>query len=137
MVKIGFIGPLTGPNAAQGVGARNAFDLKIREANASGKFPYKIEMVALDVLIGMHPHQDSTGSMGYSEGDTWKGSFRNGVEKGSGTAEPLQPGTGRELLQTGADLPQADRRKVEICRALASDPKLLLLGRAFCGDVAR
>ena len=48
VVKIGFIGPLTGPNAAQGVGARNAFDLMIREANASGKFPYKIEMVALD-----------------------------------------------------------------------------------------
>lgn len=48
VVKIGFIGPLTGPNAAQGVGARNAFDLKIREANASGKFPFKIEMVALD-----------------------------------------------------------------------------------------
>jgi branched-chain amino acid transport system substrate-binding protein len=48
VVKIGFIGPLTGPNAAQGVGARNAFDLKIKEANASGKFPYKLEMVALD-----------------------------------------------------------------------------------------
>jgi branched-chain amino acid transport system substrate-binding protein len=48
VVKIGFIGPLTGPNAAQGVGARNAFDLAIREANASGKFQYKIEMVALD-----------------------------------------------------------------------------------------
>lgn len=48
VVKIGFIGPLTGPNAAQGVGARNAFDLAVREANASGKFPYKIEVVALD-----------------------------------------------------------------------------------------
>jgi len=48
LVKLGFIGPLTGPNAAQGVGARNAFDLAIREANASGKLPYKIEMVALD-----------------------------------------------------------------------------------------
>jgi branched-chain amino acid transport system substrate-binding protein len=48
VVKIGFIGPLTGPNAAQGVGARNAFDLAIREANTSGKFPYKIELVALD-----------------------------------------------------------------------------------------
>jgi branched-chain amino acid transport system substrate-binding protein len=48
VVKIGFIGPLTGPNAAQGVGARNAFDLAIRQANASGKFPFKLEMVALD-----------------------------------------------------------------------------------------
>src|SRR5512147_2375715 len=48
VVKIGFIGPLTGPNAAQGVGARNAFDLAVREANASGKLPYKLEMAALD-----------------------------------------------------------------------------------------
>ena len=48
VVKIGFIGPLSGPNAAQGTGARNAFDLAIKQANASGKFPYKIEMVALD-----------------------------------------------------------------------------------------
>ncbi len=48
VVKIGFIGPLTGPNAAQGTGARNAFDLAVRQANASGKYPYRFEAVALD-----------------------------------------------------------------------------------------
>ncbi len=48
VVKIGFIGPVTGPNAAQGTGARNAFDLAVRQANASGKYPYKFEAVALD-----------------------------------------------------------------------------------------
>ncbi len=48
VVKIAFIGPLTGPNAAQGMGARNSFELAIRQANASGEFPYKIEMLALD-----------------------------------------------------------------------------------------
>ena len=48
VVKIGFIGPLTGPNAYQGVGARNAFDLAIKQANESKEFPYKIEMVAMD-----------------------------------------------------------------------------------------
>jgi len=47
-VKIAFIGPLTGPNAAQGNGAKNSFDLAIRQANESGKFPYKIEMMTLD-----------------------------------------------------------------------------------------
>lgn len=47
-VKIAFIGPLTGPNALQGVGARNAFDLAIRQANDSGKVPYKIEVMCLD-----------------------------------------------------------------------------------------
>lgn len=47
-IKIAFIGPLTGPNAAQGNGAKNCFDLAIKQANESGKFPYKIQMMALD-----------------------------------------------------------------------------------------
>jgi len=47
-VKIAFIGPLTGPNAAQGNGAKNGFDLAIRRANHSGDFPYEIEMMTLD-----------------------------------------------------------------------------------------
>ncbi len=48
VVKIAFIGPLTGPNAAQGMGARNSFELAVRQANASKELPFKLEMVALD-----------------------------------------------------------------------------------------
>jgi len=48
VVKIGFIGPLTGPNAAQGVGAKNSFEMAVRLANESGNFDYKIEVVTLD-----------------------------------------------------------------------------------------
>src|SRR5690606_9157993 len=48
VVKIAFLGPLTGPNAAQGLGARNAFDLAIKEANESGRFPFRIEAMILD-----------------------------------------------------------------------------------------
>ena len=47
-IKIAFIGPLTGPNAAQGSGAKNSFDLAVRLANQSGSYPYKVEMMALD-----------------------------------------------------------------------------------------
>jgi branched-chain amino acid transport system substrate-binding protein len=47
-VKIGFIGPLTGPNAAFGLGARNGSDLAVKEANRSGKGPYKYELVVMD-----------------------------------------------------------------------------------------
>jgi branched-chain amino acid transport system substrate-binding protein len=47
-IKIAFIGPLTGPNAAQGNGAKNSFDLAIKQANQSGGFPYKIEAMLLD-----------------------------------------------------------------------------------------
>src|SRR5512136_2864297 len=48
LVKIGFIGPLTGPNAAVGLGARNSADLAIRQANEKGTYPYKLELVIMD-----------------------------------------------------------------------------------------
>ena len=46
-VKIGFIGPLSGGNAQQGLSARNGFQLAIDQANASG-LPFKIEPIILD-----------------------------------------------------------------------------------------
>ena len=46
-IKIGFIGPLSGGNAQQGLGAQNGFLLAIEQANA-GDFPYEIEPVVLD-----------------------------------------------------------------------------------------
>ena len=48
LVKIGFIGPLTGPNAAMGLGSRNSADLAIKEANARPDLPYRFELVVLD-----------------------------------------------------------------------------------------
>lgn len=47
-IKLAFIGPLTGPNSAQGNGAKDCFDLAVRLANQSGKYPYKVKMMALD-----------------------------------------------------------------------------------------
>ena len=46
-IKIGFIGPLSGGNAQQGLGARNGFLLAIEQAN-EGDFPYQVEPVVLD-----------------------------------------------------------------------------------------
>jgi len=46
-IKLGFIGPVTGGNALQGIGARNGFELAIRQVNEQG-YPYKVEAVALD-----------------------------------------------------------------------------------------
>ncbi|NLW08120.1 MAG: branched-chain amino acid ABC transporter substrate-binding protein [Clostridia bacterium] len=46
--KIAFLGPLTGPNAGQGVGARNAFLLAVDQANESGELPFKLEVMELD-----------------------------------------------------------------------------------------
>lgn len=47
-VKIAFIGPLTGGNAAVGIGAKNSFQLKVDEVLAKGDYPYNIEVVNED-----------------------------------------------------------------------------------------
>jgi branched-chain amino acid transport system substrate-binding protein len=46
-IKLGFIGPLSGGNAQQGLGARNGFLLAIEQAKASG-YPLEVEGVVLD-----------------------------------------------------------------------------------------
>ncbi|WP_315926582.1 branched-chain amino acid ABC transporter substrate-binding protein [Mesorhizobium sp. SP-1A] len=46
-IKLGFIGPLSGGNAQQGLGAKNGFLLAIDEANANG-YPHEVEGVVLD-----------------------------------------------------------------------------------------
>lgn len=57
-IKIGFIGPLSGGNALQGIGAKNGFVLAIREANNSGDYPYHVEGIELDdgsqPKVGVH-----------------------------------------------------------------------------------
>ncbi len=56
-VRIAFVGPLTGVNAAVGIGAMNSFEMKVKEILASGDYPYPIEIVyeddASDPAIGM------------------------------------------------------------------------------------
>ena len=48
IVRIGFFGPISGPVAAEGAAARNAFQMAIDEANNSGRFPYTIETIIID-----------------------------------------------------------------------------------------
>ncbi len=48
VVKIAWFGPITGPDSYQGMGPRNCFDLAIKQANESGKFPFLIEGLIFD-----------------------------------------------------------------------------------------
>ncbi len=47
-VKIGFIGPITGGNAAVGIGAKNSFELRVNQILADGSYPYDIEVIYED-----------------------------------------------------------------------------------------
>lgn len=40
---IAYVGPITGPNTSVGVGTMNSLDLAIRQANAKGDLPFKLE----------------------------------------------------------------------------------------------
>lgn len=46
--KIGFIGALSGPNAQLGINERNGAQVAVDEANASGKFKFKVTLVPAD-----------------------------------------------------------------------------------------
>jgi len=47
-IKIGFLTPLSGPGAAEGAAARNAFSLAMDKLNNSGILKYQVEVVTLD-----------------------------------------------------------------------------------------
>src|SRR3989338_6268054 len=48
VVKLSFIGPLTGGTASNGLGGRNSFLLAVAERNADPKSKYSYETIVLD-----------------------------------------------------------------------------------------
>lgn len=48
VVKIGFLTPMTGGNSGLGIGLKNSAELAVKQANESGKYPYKFELVFAD-----------------------------------------------------------------------------------------
>ena len=45
--KVAYIGPLTGPNTSAGMGTRNSLDLAIKQADARGALPFKLELISV------------------------------------------------------------------------------------------
>ena len=86
-----------------------------------------------NVLIGMHAHQDSTWfDAVFRRGYVGK-ELHEGVEKALSLLKLFSPELADDSYKKAADLPLGDRRKIEICRALASQPKLLLLDEPSAG----
>ena len=80
-----------------------------------------------NIIVGMHGRQKTTLMDTVFRYGRVKGELKDGAKKGLELLGFFSPELRENSLKRVMDLPHTDRKRVEICRALASDPDLLLL----------
>jgi branched-chain amino acid transport system ATP-binding protein len=86
-----------------------------------------------NVLLGMQPHRGiGIGRAILRRGDEAR-DLRESLRKAEELLGFFGLDPGDKALRRSGDLPQGDRRKLEICRALAADPRVVLLDEPSAG----
>lgn len=152
---VGLIGPngsgkTTFFNIISGIYKPDEGEVHFNNENILGKKPHEVrkrgmartfqnsrlfwQLSVLDnVIIGMHTKQRARLFDVIFRYEQTREELRHCSEKALEILGFFSPELSENHSRPVVDLPQGDRRKVEICRALASDPKLLLLDEPSAG----
>ena len=86
-----------------------------------------------NIMIGNHKHLHQGLWFNLVKRSDFKREFETSYRAARALAEVFEPALANRLFEPVAGLPMIDRRRIEICRALISEPKLLLLDEPSAG----
>ena len=86
-----------------------------------------------NVMIGNHNRLTQSLWFNLMRRSAFRAEFERSCEEVRGLLDVFEPGLSSRMFEPVAGLPMIDRRRIEICRALISEPKLLLLDEPSAG----
>ena len=86
-----------------------------------------------NIMVGNHKRLTQGLWFNLARRKDFKREFDKNYASAQALVEVFEPGLAGRMLEPVAGLPMIDRRRIEICRALISQPKLLLLDEPSAG----